>query len=248
MLLEVTSSPSISALPSSLWCTQAWIANVIAASHSSSRLLEDVLEGPVRVGAVLGFNDMRFGDYVVTLTEPGAPRMPNGVECRHALTPRTRVLAGRGRLRLGRFEVDPGPPWDPVPVFEPANVVRPGPEPPAAAGFLATSPERARAALLAGYMAGLVLLHGQRARADQVLKQALLETDPYASTSLRHAARGEVPEPVHRLLATGDARPLIEASPTGILWLRGLVSAGLLLRPAAAGAPVPMAARRPVTA
>jgi len=44
---------------------------------------------------------------------------------------------------------------------------------------------------------------------------------------LRHAALGEVPEPVHILLATGDARPLLSfGHSSGTAWLRGLVSAG----------------------
>jgi hypothetical protein len=54
-----------------------------------------------------------------------------------------------------------------------------------------------------------------------------LRAVPLSATLLLHAARGEVPEPVHVLLASGDTRPLLAfGHRSGIAWLRGLVSAG----------------------
>jgi Protein of unknown function (DUF2877) len=81
--------------------------------------------------------------------------------------------------------------------------------------------------MLAGYISGLVLLHGQRSRASRLAERAALRTTAFSATLLRHAARGEVPEPVHILLATGDSRPLLAfGHSSGSWWLRGLVSAG----------------------
>jgi hypothetical protein len=83
--------------------------------------------------------------------------------------------------------------------------------------------------LLAGYIAGLVLLHGQRKKAIRLADDAAARTGSLSATLLRHAALGEVPEPVHALLATGDARPLLSfGHSSGAAWLRGLVSAGYL--------------------
>jgi Protein of unknown function (DUF2877) len=81
--------------------------------------------------------------------------------------------------------------------------------------------------MLAGYISGLVLLHGQRSRASRLAERAASRTTAFSATLLRHAARGEVPEPVHILLATGDSRPLLAfGHSSGSWWLRGLVSAG----------------------
>jgi hypothetical protein len=178
--------------------------------------------------------DIRFGGYVVTLTAPAAPRMPNGIECRVGVAPAARVAIGRGRLTIGHIDVFPGPPWNPVPSFDEAGTLPPGPEPIAGAlGAWLAAGSPGYDALLAGYLAGLVLLHGNRKRAEVILARALEHAEPLNATLLRHAARGEVPEPIHQLLATHDASRLIASSPSGMVWLRGLVSAGLPLEPAA---------------
>jgi hypothetical protein len=200
---------------------------VNAESHSSSALLTELLHGPSRKGRVLGNRDLVFGDYVVSLTEPGRPRMPNGVECAVKVAPGTRVAIGRGRILVGDVEVAAGPEWNPVPVRGHFEVMPAGPEPLASSmATWATSPD-AGPELIAGYVAGLVLLHGQRKRAERIAQAAMERADPLSASLLRHAARGEVPEPVHAVVASADVRPLLGCGQWGLLWLRGLISAGL---------------------
>ncbi|HYM97574.1 MAG TPA: hypothetical protein VET26_09740 [Candidatus Sulfotelmatobacter sp.] len=153
--------------------------------------------------------------------------MPNGIECAVNAAPEAHVLIGRGRLALGQVHLLPGPAWDPVPAVEGLQSEPPGPQPMASSvvSWVATGSEGADA-LLAGYVAGLVILHGQRRRAQTIALRAAANSDPLHATILRHAARGEVFEPIHTLLREGDSRPLPGSGAAGMLWLRGLVSAG----------------------
>ena len=81
--------------------------------------------------------------------------------------------------------------------------------------------------VLAGYLAGLVLLHGQRERAHRLAEAAAARANPLSATMFRHAALGEVPEPAHELLATAEPRRVLSTSDSsGPSWLRGLLSAG----------------------
>lgn len=198
-----------------------------AQSHSSSELLRGLLYGRRRKGTRFGRGDLLFGDYVVALTPLGAARMPNGLECAVSLRARTAVWIGGGTLRLGRVDIEPGERWNPVPAFELGFRLPPGLEPLLGPVGLSGVARPFDGALLAGYVAGLFLLHGQRRRAENIASSRLARFDPGAGTLLLHAARGEVPEPVHALLASGNAAKLISWSPLGIAWLRGLVSAGL---------------------
>lgn len=203
-----------------------------AESHSSSALLVQLLLGPVRKGTALDRHDFRVGDYVVTLTAPRKPRMPNGVECSVWVAKDSRISIGRGKIVVGHIELAPGPGWDPVPSVGHFEILPPGPQPltSSLASWVA-DPSFSAYALLSGYLAGLVLLHGMRKRAEAIAQRAAGMTGPLSGTLLRHAARGEVPEPVHDLLAAGDPAPLLAFSRVGMLWLRGLVSAGFPLDP-----------------
>jgi Protein of unknown function (DUF2877) len=199
-----------------------------ADSHSASRLLRAHLDGPLVPGRVLSRQHVQFGDYVVSLTAPGSPRMPNGIECAIQARSDLRVAIGCGRLVVGDVVIHGGPEWNPVPTFERGLVLPPGPAPlvRALAGF---GPGLTPAGddLLAGYVAGLVLLHGQFKRASRIAEEAAARTNSLSATLLRHAALGEVPEPVHDLLVTGDLQPLLSfGHSSGKAWLRGLVSAG----------------------
>jgi hypothetical protein len=169
-----------------------------------------------------------FGRYVISLTGPGAPRMPNGVETSIEARVGQHATVGGGALRVGGQVLEPGPGWNPRPSFLAFRCLAPGPEPQAElyAGR-GTGLTPAGDDLLAGYVAGLVLLHGETKRAARLAKEAAARTVPLSATLLRHAARGEVPEPVHVLLASGDTKPLLAfGHSSGIAWLRGLVSAG----------------------
>jgi hypothetical protein len=203
---------------------------MIAGSHSSSELLGELLDGPVRKGEVLQPRSLRFGGYVVSITQPGAPRMPNGIECPLSLPDGCRVTIGIGRLTIGELEVMPGPDWNPVPASIHVHRQPAGPQP-LISGLTPwiAAPSPAGDELLAGYVAGLVLLHRRRLRATRIADRTADQMKPFGATILRHAARGEVPEPIHDLLQTGDPALLLEWAPSGMWWLRGLVSAGLLL-------------------
>lgn len=203
-----------------------------AESHSSSALLVQLLLGPVREGTALDRHDFRVGDYVVTLTAPHKPRMPNGIECSVWVAKDARITIGRGKVVVGHVELAPGPGWDPVPSVGRFEILPPGPQPltSSLASWVA-KPSLSADAMLSGYLAGLVLLHGMRKRAEAIAQRAAGMTGPLSGTLLHHAARGEVPEPVHDLLAAGDPAPLLAFSGAGMLWLRGLVSAGFPLEP-----------------
>ena len=169
-----------------------------------------------------------FGGYVVSLTAPGAARMPNGVETSVEARVGQRAAIGGGGLRVGSLVLEPGPGWNPRPSLLPSHCLAPGPAPQAelyAGRGVGLTP--AGDDLLAGYVAGMVLLHGETTRSGQLAREAARRTVPLSATLLLHAASGEVPEPVHVLLASGDTRPLLGfGHSSGIAWLRGLVSAG----------------------
>jgi hypothetical protein len=213
-----------------------------ARSHSSSPLLTRLIGGPPTRGFVFARQQLRFGDYVVCLTAPGEPRMPNGIECTARAGPRMHIEIGRGHVVVGRLELDVGEEWDPIP----ATTLRgrpPGPAP--VAGAMAeweSDVSTAAADLMAGYVAGLVLLHGSRTRASDLARSAILRADPLSATLLRHAARGEVPETVHALLQHADPRPLLASGRAGGWWLRGLLSAGFPLEDNLAFVAAPTAA------
>jgi hypothetical protein len=219
-----------------------------AASHSCSPALTALLYGPPVNGLVLGPHHLLFGDYVVSLTEIGGPRMPNGIECSIDAADADHVVIGDGHLVVGAVDINPGPSWDPAPVFGPIRCLPAGPEPlPSLAGW-GEGLTPAGDDLLAGYVAGLVLLHGDQRRAARLVKAAIPRTTALSATLLRHAAVGEVPEPVHALLEHGDPRPLLGfGHSSGRWWLRGLVSAGLPLdhELAVMGSPTPAVAVRP---
>jgi Protein of unknown function (DUF2877) len=220
-----------------------------ALSHATSTELTALLLGPRLRGFAVTPRHLLFGRYVVSLTGPGAPRMPNGVETSVEARIGQSATVGNGGLRVGRQVLEPGPGWNPRPSFAPFHSLAPGPEPQAelyagrGAGLTPAGDD-----LLAGYIAGLVLLHGESKRPAQLAEEAASCTVPLSATLLRHAAGGEVPEPVHLLLATGDTKPLLAfGHSSGVAWLRGLVSAGYPLgreREIFAHAPVAAAASR----
>ena len=116
-------------------------------------------------------------------------------------------------------------------LFNRGQILPPGPAPLARAlAGLGPGPTPSGDDVLAGCVAGLVLLHGLRKRATRVAEEAAARTNSLSATLLRHAALGEVPEPVHILLATERGWPL---PPSAILQGRlgfcGPVSAGYVV-------------------
>lgn len=176
---------------------------------SVSLPLLDLFAGPLRLGVALGRGHVEFGGYVVALTRPGRPRMPNGVECELDAPVGASAWIGEGRLECGGFWVLPGPAWDPVP----SPRVRLAVERPfvpdvdrlaGRGGGLTPSGDD----LLAGYAAALRLYRALWREAESLAERAAPKTTRLSATLLRHAARGELPEPAHAFLERGDPEPL----------------------------------------
>jgi len=178
-------------------------------ARSVSASVLPLFEGPTRRGLGLGGGHIAFDGFALSLTRPGHPRMPNGVE--------SDLVAERGqlcwlsdeRLEAGGRVVLPGPAWDPVPTPRVHLLVDPRFSPRAdqlagRGGGLTPSGDD----LLCGYAAGLVLWHGRSAEAAAIAGTAAALTTLLSGTLLRHAARGELPEPAHALLERGDPEPL----------------------------------------
>jgi hypothetical protein len=190
--------------------------------------LEELIDGPVTTGVAMSRRHVRFGDYVVSLTATTGPRMPNGIVCDVDAEPGASIEIGRGLFRIGAAVLAPHDHWNPRPQFQLSAVNR-------NVGtldvryFAGRGPGLTPAGddLLAGYAAGLTLLHGLEDQAARIVLQAAPLTNSLSATLLRHAGRGEVPEPVHALLHNGDVSGLLHFGHTsGAFWFVGLVLAG----------------------
>jgi hypothetical protein len=168
-----------------------------------------LFDGRRRRGLGLGAGYIDFEGEVIALTRPGRPRMPNGVECDLEVAAGVPAWIGEGRLEAGGASVLPGPPWDPIPSPRARLSISPRfvPEPWRLAGK-GGGLTPAGDDLLAGYAAGLVLFHGLHERALEIALEAGPRTTALSATLLRHAARGELPEPAHAFLEYGDPRAL----------------------------------------
>ena len=193
-----------------------------------SPLLECLLAGPPTSGVRLSRHHVRFGRYVVSLTPHRFPRMPNGIVCEAEVDPEAELEIGGGALHVGATVITADEDWDPVPIFH-APVDSPSIDRIDARLLAGRGPGLTPAGddLLAGYAAGLTLFHTEGRRAATLANEAAALTNSLSATLLLHASRGEVPEPVHDLLRTGDPRSLLQFGHTsGRWWLNGLVLAG----------------------
>ena len=178
-------------------------------AHSVSAPLAPLFRGPLLQGVGLGSGHLDIEGMVLSLTAPGRPRMPNGVETDLVVERGEACWLGEGRLEAGGRAVLPGPVWDPVPtVLVRLSVDRrftPDPERLAGrGGGLTPSGDD----VLCGYVAGLVLWHSRAGDAASIATAAAARTTLLSATLLGHAARGELPEPAHALLERGDPEPL----------------------------------------
>ncbi len=183
----------------------------ISRARSVSLAVLDLLTGPLRWGVGLGRGYVDFGGYVLALTRAGGPRMPNGIECgsRFHAGAGQKVRAGQGELKSTGQRLILGPGWDPVPrLSSPAPIGRPMRLDPD--GLAGRGPGLTPAGddILIGYVAALGLLHGDWPRARMIAERAAHRTTSLSATLLRHAARGELPEPAHAFLELGDPAPL----------------------------------------
>lgn len=182
--------------------------NVIRAV-SVSRPAQRILFGPARRGVGLGHGYVDLGGYVLAFTSPGAPRMPDGIECGYIPAQGDAIRIGEGRIEGPGVRILPGPTWDPVPhvALRPPSRRDLAPHHRALAG-LGEGLTPAGDDVLIGYVAGLALFRRWPDMAHHVAESAARRTSALSATLLRHAALGEVPEPVHALLERGDASPL----------------------------------------
>jgi hypothetical protein len=200
-----------------------------------------LLDGARREGTGLGRGYVDVGGHVLALTPVGAPRMPNGVECDLTVGRGERVTVGEGAIRCGRRILEVRREWDPVP--RPAVALRTTPDLGVDTGLLAgRGPGLTPMGddLLVGYVAGLVLFHGRSDDARSLAEAASPRTTALSATLLRHAARGELPEPAHRLLEDADPAPLLH-------WGRSSGRALLVGLAIACGDPDAHRARRGIT-
>ena len=175
---------------------------------SVSRFAAGLLSGPPRRGRALGHGYVRFGDDVIAITPPGAPRMPNGIECDLDLTAGETVDIGNGELRTTTsVVVDSGTRWDARPTPRHRLTVRPQ-----ADIDLETLPGRGPGLtplgddILVGFLAAATFA-GRDVRAEA--EGAARHTTALSATLLRLAAEGELAEAAHRLLEDGDVEPLL---------------------------------------
>jgi hypothetical protein len=195
---------------------------------STSEAVAELIAGRRRVGVALGGGYVDVDGYCLALTAPGAPRMPNGLECALELRADEKVLVGDGRVEAHGSVVLAGPPWNPVPdtryrprwpqpvAFFPLRLAGRGP------GLTPAGDD-----VLCGYVAGLRLFWGLNEEAATIAENAAARTTSLAATLLRHAARGELPEPAHAALESGDTGPLRAFGHTsGSCLLFGLALAG----------------------
>ena len=172
---------------------------IVAISASSS--LGELLAGPPQRALGLGAGHLLVGEQVVSLTRPGAARMPNGLECERLVARGETVWVGAEVVLVETW-------WNPRPVPN-VTLMATGERPSVAAlagrgGGLTPSGDD----ILCGFAAGLVLFGGRSAEALAIAGSAGPRTTRLSATLLNCAARGELPSPAHDLLERGDRAPL----------------------------------------
>jgi uncharacterized protein DUF2877 len=167
-----------------------------------------MLAGPVQEGHALGGGYVVFGDSVLAITQPGAPRMPNGLEVRMSLVEGDRVGVGAGALRTSTTTVVAGALWDPRPRprirlallphrrLNLSSLAGRGP------GLTPLGDD-----ILIGYLAGSALAGASFTR--RLAASCAGRTTALSRTLLALAAEGQLPEAAHLLLVAGDLRPLL---------------------------------------
>jgi Protein of unknown function (DUF2877) len=168
--------------------------------------------GPILEGRGTGQGYFDFGSFVLAVTRPGMPRMPNGIAVAGVRPPLgCAARIGGGALSIDGAVIGAGPAWNPVPAVavlpRGGHALRPDVDALAGRGVGLTP---AGDDILAGYAAGLCLFHGLREEAAAIAGRAGPLTTRLAATLLDHASRGELPEPAHAYLERGDASALEE--------------------------------------
>jgi hypothetical protein len=192
---------------------------MIAPALSVGWFVDRLMHGPKQPAIGLGHGHLKVSTYVVTLTPPGGPRMPNGIECTITAAAGEELLIGDGALTKDGTVVTPGPVWDAVPrvqatldangarLLDPNSLLGRG---------IGLTPQGDD--VLVGYVAGSALFRHEWTDLRTFLTAEM--TTSLSSTLLFHACLGELPQPAHALLGSGDPDPLLafgHSSGQGIL-------------------------------
>jgi Protein of unknown function (DUF2877) len=149
-------------------------------------------------------------EFAVGLVEARAA-MPNGIETELVLTVGEGVVVGAGRLSVATDSIAAGPRWEarpsprfmltvhPIPRVEPEQLSGWGP------GLTPVGDD-----VLVGYLAAFALLGAP----PPMCLAWESRTTALSQTLLELASLGELPEPAHALLETGDPRPLLRFGAT----------------------------------
>lgn len=184
------------------------------------------LQGPRRSGVSLGHGYIAFSDYVIAVTLPGAPRMPNGIEADVTITTE-QIMAGDGVLHIGDVVVHPGPVWLPRPAVNFTLSLEPHWQPDFGS-LIGRGPGLTPLGddILGGYLTGRTLTGSP-----------VLDLPSYrdATTSLSrvlldHARLGELPSPAHSLLTDGIPAELLNFGATSGRGLLVGLAAGMQSR------------------
>jgi hypothetical protein len=181
---------------------------VSTTARSVAPFVAELLAGQRRSGVALGHGHLKLGSYVVTVTPPGMPRMPNGIECNLDIPKGAIVSIGEGSLCVGRAECRGGRLWNPRP--RPRVVLDASPAYSLDGAALlgkGTGLTPQGDDVMVGYIAGRALLGPPPSLA--LFSPHLHRTTSLSATLLLHAALGELPEPAHRLLEEGDPDELL---------------------------------------
>jgi uncharacterized protein DUF2877 len=169
----------------------------------------ELLTGPSRSGIGLGHGHILFDDQVLALTQPGQPRMPNGIETNLRVAEREAVMAGDGLLITAAAALAPGPLWDPRPLPLVALSLHPKPHlqldrlAGRGPGLTPLGDD-----ILIGYLAAAAL-HEHSEGVTTLAAETARETTTLSATLIRLAAGGALPEAAHQLLIDGDPEPLL---------------------------------------
>jgi hypothetical protein len=192
---------------------------MIAPALSTGWYVDRLMRGPRQTAIGLGHGHIKVASYVVTVTPPGGPRMPNGIECEMRIDAGEEAWLGDGALVKDGLEVKPGPVWDPIPRvrtlldIDPYQKIHPDRLVGKGVGLTPQGDD-----VLVGYIAGCALFRHQWTDLETLLSANT--TTSLSSTLLFHACLGELPQPAHALLEAGDPEPLLDfghSSGKGIL-------------------------------
>jgi uncharacterized protein DUF2877 len=196
---------------------------------SQSPFAARLLAGPIRYGVSLGHGHILVsGALVLSLTPPGALRMPNGIECElPEPEPQAPIRIGLGHLESDHGTVVPGPPWDPRPSPRFAVSTYPGLDTWPLLSLAGQGPGLTPVGddVAIGYLGACALFGAGEIDTCALATELAERTTPLSGTLLHLAAEGYLPEAAHRLLENADPEPLLHwgtTSGSGLLAGLGL--------------------------